>query len=449
MAPLPDTIKTYLNTLLTRVSSTPLPDLLKRADDTQKTDTHSGVTPFASIPNNAVFALFGIIGAGFVLTGIWFFFWAKNGGFVFQESDWDDYKSTVMRRKGPNGTTLSGATESTDLGGGSVVHGEKRSLWGGRKKRNKKGGGSRYKDFDEESSEVTGSTPTSELKWKVRRERKKAKKGGRLRGGDLGSEMTEQTEMMGEGVEDSVVDAMRAYRHEKPARVGGLNKESDASAWEGSTNDNSTAASELLSHREKTPTNTPTKVRKERNDTYTGGAGGIRKVVSTSAPADKHFWNLSSKTTKAAPTPSQTSSEDSDRVKAEAAKLQAKGRAAQRRNFSFQAGDDTTVTGSTISSEDARRAERREERAARRASRSPTKKMPGGYVHEGSEVGSNVSSDVGTKSYHHVIPGLSSQATSSVGGYAGERRERRKNGGGNGGGGYRRGRRDSLSDDGN
>jgi len=78
-----------------------------------------------------------------VITGIWFFFWAKNGGFYFKEGDWEDYKSTILRRKGPNGTTLSGATPSTNLGGGSVV---------GRKQRL-----ARYKDAEIESSIGTQS----------------------------------------------------------------------------------------------------------------------------------------------------------------------------------------------------------------------------------------------------------------------------------------------------
>ncbi|CAG8977370.1 hypothetical protein HYALB_00009071 [Hymenoscyphus albidus] len=447
MAPLPDiygpTIRDYLNTILKRtLPSAPDPGhvlkraspLLRRADHTGLAHPDSGVVPFDSIPNKAVFAIFGLIGAAFVVTGIWFFFWAKNGGFVFHENDWDDYKSTVLRRKGPNGTTISGATESTDLGGGSIVHGEKKkSRWGRSKK-----GSNRYKDYDEENSEMTSTVGSdmSDLKRQIKKDRKKARKESRLRGGDLGSEMTEQTEMLeAEEGGDSVMDAMRAYRHEKPARVGGLNKESDASAWDGSTNDNSTAASELLSNRERTPTSTPSKYKKERKDKY-ASTGGIRRVVTTSKPNSNNFWERDSTVTSST---NDHSTEEHDRIKAEAKRLQEKGRAAKRRDFSFQAGDDSTVDGS----EDPRRA-RREEREARRANRSPSKKIPGSFDYAESEIGSNVSSDVGTKSYHHPIPGLSSAAGSSVADYAEERRKKRHGGGG----GYRRGRRDSLSDDG-
>ncbi|TAQ83082.1 hypothetical protein B7494_g8592 [Chlorociboria aeruginascens] len=385
--------KTYLASL----------SLLKR--DT-KVDPSVGVTPPTSIPNTAIFVLFGIIGVGFVCTGIWFFFWAKNGGFYFTENDWDDYKSTVLRRKGPNGTTLSGATASTDLGGGSVVHGEGRSRWGRKHKKGTKSRGS-YKDFDEaekmSESAVTGlgsevSQEMSEVKSK-RGGRKKGRKEHRLRGGDLGDEE------MDVGMED---DAVRAYRHEKPARVGGINKTSDASAFDGSTTrDDSTAASDLLSNREKTPTNTPTKMKKIRNDNYTGGSGGIRKVVSTSEGSS--FWNRSSSSKK-------RDDATEDRIQAEAKKLQEKGRAA-RRDFSFQTGDDSTVSG----------ADEREERRARREERR-AKRIPGKYIAE-SEVGSEISgasSEIGTKSYHHPIPGLSS--SSSAGDYAEEKRKNRNAG---------------------
>lgn len=132
------------------------------------------VTPVA-INNNAVLALFGLLSASLVIASIWFFFWAKNGGFRFRKNDWSEYKSTVLRRKGPNGTTLSGATKTTELGGGSVVG-----------------------EMDDEAS--VG------IREKVGRRGKK-----------------------GKNVKNSHDNDVRAYRHEKPARVGGLNREADGS----------------------------------------------------------------------------------------------------------------------------------------------------------------------------------------------------------------------------
>ncbi|PBP16168.1 hypothetical protein BUE80_DR013046, partial [Diplocarpon rosae] len=274
--------------------------------------------------------------------------------------DWEEYKSTVLRRKGPNGTTLSGATESTDLGGGSVVHGEKR--WGRRKKR----GSARYKDLDEEGSQ-------------------------------------------------------------KPARVGGINRQPDGSSWDGSnTHDGSTAASDLLSHREKTPTTTPTKSQPERAEPPLAG-GGIRKVAPSTRASTGSFWSRSR----------GSADGTSERIKAEAEKLQEKGRAAQRREFSFHAGDDSTVASPPARDRQARR----EERERRRASRSPTKRVPGGFIEEermlGSDLGSrsDLSSDVGTKIYPHPLPGLSVAGNE----YVEERRKKRH-------GGYRRGRSDSLDE---
>lgn len=420
MAPLPeaatfqiDRLKTYVYALSTHITRSLISssDLITRSDDSASQSSNlqtrdssfspgSGTTPPNNIPNNAVFALFGLIGAGFVITGIWFFFWAKNGGFYFKEGDWDDYKSTVLRRKGPNGTTLSGATPSTDLGGGSVV---------GRKQRL-----ARYKDAEIESSIGTQSE-MSEIKasrgGRTKREKNKHKSGRRAKPAD------EESVVSGM-LEDDLPpdDVVRAYRHEKPARVGGINKVPDSSTFGGSTHD---SHSDLLSNRERTPTNTPTK--KIRNDTYTGGSGspGIRKVESMSG-GHSNFWNSSKRGDKK----SAEECEKEDRIKAEARKLQEKGRAAVssasgggsgRRNFSYTIGDDaaTTISGSAAD----------EERRERRKSRSA--KIPGTYAESsvGSEVGSDVS---GTKAYHHPIPGLSE--------YADERRRQRDKAGG-----YRRG----------
>lgn len=131
------------------------------------------------INNHGFFALFALLGVAMVLGAIWFFFWAKNGGFQFKENDWDEYKSTVLRRKGPNGTTLSGATKTTRLGGGSVV--------------------------------AEGNMDKDEKGWRRGEQVKK----GAMGKGPRGNKNNDDNDV-------------RAYRHEKPARVGGLNRESDA-----------------------------------------------------------------------------------------------------------------------------------------------------------------------------------------------------------------------------
>jgi hypothetical protein len=69
-----------------------------------------------SFNNDGFLLLFGLIAAAMVLTSVWFFFFAKNGGFHWKKGDWEEYKSTVLRRKGVDGKTLSNATKSTKLG---------------------------------------------------------------------------------------------------------------------------------------------------------------------------------------------------------------------------------------------------------------------------------------------------------------------------------------------
>ncbi|CAI7570972.1 unnamed protein product [Penicillium glandicola] len=184
--------------------------ILPRADstDTSTPDYGQGTIDPQSIKMQGLMALFAIIGLAFVLGGIWFFFWAKNGGFVWRKGDWDDYKSTVLRRKGPDGKTLSNATASTKLGGGSVV-------------------GKGYTDdgysFTEGSYTDTATTVTEKSRGKKFRETAKEKL--------LRRNKHEQWE----GADDADV---RAYREEKPARIGGMNREADGT-YNGSDYDTS------------------------------------------------------------------------------------------------------------------------------------------------------------------------------------------------------------------
>ncbi|KAK7935144.1 hypothetical protein PG985_000639 [Apiospora marii] len=358
--------------------------LLARADD-KNDDTGkdpgppTGIVDPHNINNKGMFALFALIGVAFVLVGIWFFFWAKNGGFYFQEDDWDDYKSTVLRRKGPNGTILSNATKSTKLGGGSI-----------------------YKDFDDANTEYTGAQTHTFISGRTddtgstlsgvtagasdlaarekraakreRRDREKEKK--RDRKHRHGRKVGEDGALVDEEAEAEAKDAMRAYRHEKAARVGGINKESEGSQWDGSTNPgSSTAGSTLLSDHQSQPA--PAPERKKTRDKR--GTGGIRKVYST---ADRR------------------EARENDRIKSEARRLQDKGRAAGRRDFSYQ--------------------------------RAESYQRPPPLL-ESSEVNTDMSSDLGTKSYSHHIPGLSSSSgagASDMGGtdivdYAQDRRKKR------------------------
>lgn len=407
------------HTLQSRDSSTLGPIELHNAltaRDTTSTDRpnpEKGILHPGDINNKAIFAVFGLLGVAIVCLGIWFFFWAKNGGFYFKENDWDDYKSTVLRRKGPNGTTLSGATTITDLGGGSV-----------------------YKDLhdddDDNQTEMTATTGITgitagvsdivgrekhrrrreqkEREKERRREEKRREKDEKKRTSRAAKVAKSPKRKVGEDgaviddeAEAEAAEYLRNYRHERPARVGGLNRESDASTWDGSTNPTessraeSSVTSELMPNRERTPEKKPK-------------SGGIRKVYST---ADKR------------------DSREAERIRAEARKLQEKGRAAtaaasssgggHRRNFSWQR-DNTVDEGTAMIPP-------------------PTYSQSEVDTHiPGSWAESDVGSDLGTRVYSHVIPGLSgsgggsSTAGTDVRDYAEERRKNRRSGGG----GYRR-----------
>lgn len=189
-------------------------NMLARRADALPTSTQSGNPAAGSMnPNDinmkGVQAVFALIGASFVLGAIWFFFWAKNGGFQWRKGDWQEYKSTVLRRKGPNGTTLSNATKSTRLGGGSVV-GQGYSDEGSTVD------GTATNTFSDLSSEAPIIKEKSNKKSKFNKVAAKATaKAAKLR---------QVNEEKWEGGHD---DDVRAYRHERVAKVGGLNREPD------------------------------------------------------------------------------------------------------------------------------------------------------------------------------------------------------------------------------
>jgi hypothetical protein len=425
--------------------------LLARDTSGQHRDPAAGAIRPQEINNNAVFAIFGLLGAAFVVVGIWFFFWAKNGGFYFKKGDWEDYKSTVLRRKGPNGTIYSDATPSTVLGGGSV-----------------------YKDVDDGTTTtgddlttvvsattgitgITGGVSDISGREKRRRKREQKEREKERRREEKAREKAERKKarrkvdadgvIVDEEAEAEAQEHLRSYRHEKPARVGGLNREADGSTWDGSTNPSwstmspsqaapssvdtgSTVTSELISNRQRTPTSTPTK-----KDASERTGGGIRKVYST---ADKNAMR------------------ENERIRAEARRLQEKGRAAAsasassniRRDFSFTRGADETmalrrideaptesvVSGSYVSestndySEREKRARSRSRHRSAAAAPSEQSRVPGSWVE--SEVGT--ASDVGTKVYthsHHIPVGGSSVAGSSVADFAYAEEKRKKRGG--------------------
>ncbi|KAJ5662785.1 hypothetical protein N7462_011711 [Penicillium macrosclerotiorum] len=199
---------------LDALSTATLNILTPRSDSTTtstKVTYGKGTVSPNSIKMQGLMALFAIIGLAFVLACIWFFFWAKNGGFVWRKGDWEDYKSTVLRRKGPDGRTLTNATKSTKLGGGSIV-------------------GKGYSDDGYTYTDETGTYTETATTISDEKPRKKKRN---FREKLLRRNKDEHWE--GEADAD-----VRAYREEKPARIGGMNREADGT-YHGSDYDSSAA----------------------------------------------------------------------------------------------------------------------------------------------------------------------------------------------------------------
>ncbi|KAL8692896.1 MAG: hypothetical protein Q9218_002154 [Villophora microphyllina] len=339
------------------------------APDSHRIEHGSGSFDPRTINNRGFFALFALLGAGLVLASIWFFFWAKNGGFHFKEGDWDEYKSTVLRRKGPNGTTLSGATRTTKLGGGSIVADR-----------------SRDGDFEDVPFNEKGNGK------KVKQTKRAAPRGSK----------------------NNHDEDVRAYRHEKPARVGGLNRDPDASYHHDfaytSTEQSEPTASEMGQHNYTPFVQNFVPINTKRRD-KTRAAEKKETKTPTKPRQSSTFYSH---------TPGSTES--------------------HRPLRAHQYEDSSAASTPT----------RSRQSSPRKHARQPS--MPGSYGNYtepldfesrysstvGSEAGETDNSR-GTKAYFHPIPGLGAGNGSS-----GQRAS------GHGGYGFRRGgprgRRDSLSD---
>lgn len=207
--------------------------LAKRAASVRVSPSQ-GSKPANSFNNLGFQVLFALIGLGMTMTALWFFFLAKNGGFRWRKGDWEDYKSTVLRRKGPDGRTLSNATKSTKLGGGSVVHG---GSYGA-----------------ESSVGYTDETGTSADFGEMREvEEGKSRRHFGLRGGDAKKHRARHEH------DNNYKDPeLREYRQERPARVGGINRVADGmytdySATEPSELGSNVSAQPLVKNKEKDP----------------------------------------------------------------------------------------------------------------------------------------------------------------------------------------------------
>ena len=215
-------------------------DLVKRAVDLYKRDGQTfipgqGSRDPSSFNNQGFLALFATIGGLMVLASLWFFFWSKNGGFKFQKGDWDDYKSTVLRRKGPDGRTLSNATKSTKLGG-STIAGTQHYKWAkqsaksvvSRDEKGRKGvlgkrgwGHSHSITYTDDFTDSLGSQTVSDM-----------------------TEVRDVPQYQNHHSKRYRDRDIKDYKKERPARVGGLNRVADGY---GSHYDTSVNGSDLYS----------------------------------------------------------------------------------------------------------------------------------------------------------------------------------------------------------
>jgi len=361
--------------------------LLRARDPSRDSSGYSrgaGAIPPDAINNKGVLALFGLLSASLVFASIWFFFWAKNGGFVWRKGDWEDYKSTVLRRKGPDGKTLSNATKRTVLGGGSVV------------------GGSMGTYEDESALDVEEGKQKSKA-GKGKAKGKKTRAGG---GGKGGRD-----------------EDVRAYRHEKPARVGGLNRQPDGSYHDYSNTEPSELAPSTYAFvvppagRRETVKDKDRNKDKDKNHpphpSYTVGSEESFSVLSASTASDRR--------------PLRSSPH-------------------HHRHHRSEHGSPSPAHTPTASR--SRQSSPRKQHPPHRRSASQSRRS-GRYTEpidfESRYSASEVETvESGTKSYFHPIPELS-------GGRAAGAVEKKGLGGDAGGGGFRRGtggraRRDSLSD---
>ena len=191
-----------------------------------------GSRPAGDFNNQAMLAIFATLGAVMVLVSLWFFFFAKNGGFRFRKGDWDDYKSTVLRRKGPDGRTLSNATKSTKLGG-STIAGTQHYNWAKHAARSvvskdekgrkgvlaKRGWGHTHSiTYRDEFSTTVGSQTVSDM-----------------------TEIRDVPEPNNNHHSKRYRDRdVHDYKKERPARVGGLNRVADGSHVDTSLNGSET-----------------------------------------------------------------------------------------------------------------------------------------------------------------------------------------------------------------
>jgi len=274
-----------------------------------------------------------------VLASLWFFFWSKNGGFKWQQGDWDDYKSTVLRKKGPDGRTIYSGSRSTKFSGQSIA--DKQARWAAksviaRDEKGRKGilaqrgfGGTHsayyrdnFTDFGDDRTEAMSEVASHA----PRHHKPRPQTGGhhtqRYRDRDL-----------------------KQYRHERVARVGGINREADGSRF-GSETMTETSSDTYRPKKKKTQRTeeTATAEKKARHDAAAMERQWKRDAESIAAEAARER-PIELKPTPKSRTPSPTKKPAGARRESRASSPQKRAR-----DFSYTQGDDSASAGHTNTS---------------------------------------------------------------------------------------------------
>ncbi|KAI4747950.1 hypothetical protein E4T50_01746 [Aureobasidium sp. EXF-12298] len=185
----------------------------------------------SKVNNKIYFSLFALIFAAIVVASIWFFFHAKHGGFHWQQGDFDDWKSTVMRKKDANGNTIYSARsvvsrprKSDRIAAKSVVGFDEKGRKGIMAVRGFGGSHSVY--YSDGFTQYSGDRSDA-MTSISRNHHNTEKKQPKIRGGGYSAAPTTTDHSRRYRDRD-----LRDYKHEKPARVGGMNRSADGTSYD-------------------------------------------------------------------------------------------------------------------------------------------------------------------------------------------------------------------------
>ncbi|KAG9527750.1 hypothetical protein KCU93_g4930, partial [Aureobasidium melanogenum] len=179
----------------------------------------------SKVNNKVYFSLFALIFAAIVVASIWFFFHAKNGGFHWQQGDFEDWKSTVLRKKDANGNTIYSARSVVSRPSKGERFAAKSVV--GYDEKGRKGimavrgfGGSHSVYYSDGFTQYSGDDAMTSVS------RNNEKRAPKIRGGYMEAPTTTDHSRRYRDRD------LRDYKHEKPARVGGMNRSADGTQYD-------------------------------------------------------------------------------------------------------------------------------------------------------------------------------------------------------------------------